>query len=179
MGFVCYLIKFMDEPLGYLVVVYIPLKWGKFTIFFFLKLGYIYIACLSGIVYCSRYQWFIFLRSSAMCSSCDKIKMRSVYCLTGWILAYFLCLLLTCGLDENIRRLNVFKLPQSISRGSAHESLRMRKQDGERKTFHDRHRRDYKGGVFIGRGKYDSYNGHHSRDYDRLEYSSCFSPLFW
>ncbi|RYQ82440.1 hypothetical protein Ahy_B10g101027 isoform D [Arachis hypogaea] len=54
-----------------------------------------------------------------------------------------------------------------ISRGSAHESSRMRRQDDERKTFHDRHRRDHKVGRFMGRGKYDNYNRHKKSDYDR------------
>ncbi|KAK7327907.1 hypothetical protein VNO77_22000 [Canavalia gladiata] len=43
----------------------------------------------------------------------------------------------------------------------------IRKRDGERKTFHDRYNRDYKDGGFKGRGKYDSYSRHRSRDYDR------------
>ncbi|XP_061375535.1 splicing factor U2af large subunit B-like isoform X2 [Gastrolobium bilobum] len=56
---------------------------------------------------------------------------------------------------------------EPVSRGSAHKSLRMRERDGERKPFHNRHHRDYRDGGFKGRGKYDSYNRHRSRDYDR------------
>ncbi|KEH36535.1 splicing factor U2af large subunit A isoform X2 [Medicago truncatula] len=55
------------------------------------------------------------------------------------------------------------------SRGSGHDSTRMRRRDGDRKSFHDhrdRHRDDkYEG--FKGRGKYDSYNRQRGRDYDR------------
>ncbi|CAL5183413.1 unnamed protein product [Lathyrus oleraceus] len=55
------------------------------------------------------------------------------------------------------------------SRGSGHESTRVRRRDGDRKTFHDnrdRHRDDkYEG--FRGRGRYDGYNRQRSRDYDR------------
>ncbi|KAF1882455.1 hypothetical protein Lal_00039103 [Lupinus albus] len=64
-----------------------------------------------------------------------------------------------------------FRSPSSpdepISRGSARESLRMRKRDGERKTFHDRHHRDYRDSGFNGRGRYESSNHQQSRDYDR------------
>ncbi|KAK2393510.1 hypothetical protein P8452_15493 [Trifolium repens] len=56
------------------------------------------------------------------------------------------------------------------SRGSGHESTRMRRRDGDRKTFHDhrgdRHR-DNKYEGFKGRDKYDSYNRQRGRDYDR------------
>lgn len=56
----------------------------------------------------------------------------------------------------------------------------MRRRDGDRKTFHDnrdRHRDDkYEG--FRGRGRYDGYNHQRDRDYDRLDYSSFFSPLY-
>ncbi|KAL5096674.1 hypothetical protein RYX36_001001 [Vicia faba] len=55
------------------------------------------------------------------------------------------------------------------SRGSGHESTRMRRRDGGSKNFHDnrdRHRDDkYEG--FRGRGRYDSYNRQRGRDYDR------------
>lgn len=54
----------------------------------------------------------------------------------------------------------------------------MRKQDGERRDFHDRHHRDYKDGGFNGRDRYNSYNRHRSRDYDRLDYLTLCSPLF-
>nr|XP_012568737.1 splicing factor U2af large subunit B-like isoform X2 [Cicer arietinum] len=53
------------------------------------------------------------------------------------------------------------------SRGAGHESTRMRRRDGERKTFHDRRHRDDKYEGFKGRGRYDSYNRHRGRDYDR------------
>nr|AFK48456.1 unknown [Lotus japonicus] len=56
---------------------------------------------------------------------------------------------------------------KSNSHGSGRESTRMRKQDGERRDFHDRHHRDYKDGGFNGRDRYNSYNRHRSRDYDR------------
>lgn len=54
----------------------------------------------------------------------------------------------------------------------------MRKRDGDRKTFHDRGRRDFKYGGFRGRDNYDGYNRHRGRDYDRLDHSSSLSPLF-
>ncbi|GAU47747.1 hypothetical protein TSUD_387060 [Trifolium subterraneum] len=72
---------------------------------------------------------------------------------------YLRCGVKVFGLDD--------LLPSS--RGSGHESSRMRRRDGDRKSFHDhrdRHRDDkYEG--FKGRGKYDSYNRQRGRDYDR------------
>ncbi|PNX54677.1 splicing factor U2af large subunit B-like protein, partial [Trifolium pratense] len=52
------------------------------------------------------------------------------------------------------------------SRGSGHESTRMRRRDGDRKSFHD-HRDRHRDDKYEGRGKYDSYNRQRGRDYDR------------
>ncbi|XP_028775578.1 splicing factor U2af large subunit B [Neltuma alba] len=52
------------------------------------------------------------------------------------------------------------------SHGSDYERLRMRKRDGERKTYHAHHQKDFKNGGFR-RKSYDNYNRHQNYDYDR------------
>ncbi|XP_054801658.1 splicing factor U2af large subunit B-like isoform X2 [Prosopis cineraria] len=53
------------------------------------------------------------------------------------------------------------------SHGSDQERLRMRKRDGERKTDHVQHHKDFKNGGFRRRSSYESYNRHQNCDYDR------------
>ncbi|KAK4271521.1 hypothetical protein QN277_020207 [Acacia crassicarpa] len=53
------------------------------------------------------------------------------------------------------------------SHGSDHERRRVRKRDGETKSYHANDHKEFKNGGFRRKGGYDNYDRHQNSDYDR------------